>query len=179
MTPIARPLGWDMGVLREFKVQPKFYLRTCCAISCCTALYRESTVLHSNNYSENNPPISHISSYTNGTLLVVPTATTWYESSKIFQSHGKHELCRNIGKRIISVAFIPYANSLHAIYKQNTTKITHRWTRLKTYRIRTCLPQLMADVTQRDQAKRTRFQPQIQPREGTRISSSSNWGPCH
>ena len=24
MTPIARPLGWDMGVLREFEVQPKF-----------------------------------------------------------------------------------------------------------------------------------------------------------
>ena len=46
-------------------------------------------------------------------------------------------------------------------------------------RIRTCLPQLMAGVTPRDQAERTRFQPQIQPTEGTRISSSSNWGPRH
>ena len=69
--------------------------------------------------------------------------------------------------------YIPYADSLHLFYMQNITKITHRWTRLKTYRIRACLPQLMAGVTQRDLAERTRFQPQIQSIEVTRISSSN------
>ena len=39
-------------------------------------------------------------------------------------------------------------------------------------RIRSCLTHLMAGVTQRDQAERTRSQPQIQPIEGTGISSS-------
>ena len=31
-TPIARPLGRGMGVLREFKVWPKLYHRSCCAV---------------------------------------------------------------------------------------------------------------------------------------------------
>ena len=49
-TPIARPSGRGMGVLRELEVGTKFYIRSCAVcniVSYCTAIYRESIILHS------------------------------------------------------------------------------------------------------------------------------------
>ena len=50
-TSIARPLGWGMGVVREFQVWPKFYLRSCCAgcniVLYCTAIYWDSIIMRS------------------------------------------------------------------------------------------------------------------------------------
>ena len=48
-TPIARSLGWDMDVILEFEVLPKFYIRNWCVgwniVLYCTAIYPESIVL--------------------------------------------------------------------------------------------------------------------------------------
>ena len=47
-TPMARPLGRDMGVLRELKIWYIFHIRRCCTVRnivlYCTAIYRESIV---------------------------------------------------------------------------------------------------------------------------------------